>query len=954
METVIHHEPLFSTNLKYFKSLQIIGGKTIFERYVLAKTILDKLDEQYRFFLAYPVKNNDNIEFHGIKSRKENPQILSELQGDKAIRYQEIKKATLDYFNKTIADQKLQSQDKAAFLEDAIKTVDDRFVYCYDDRVVLGAWGMALRENLREGITEIRKNAPQKLKPELPYEAPISPEPPELEIVDPIIPFNVSFNPGEKGKLNGSSFVSKDANEILGDAEIPQVIPNEGYEFVGWSESPNGYQVTGNKQFTAQYRKVASKEIPPAKAPWWKRFWLWLSSFFAGKGCLSWLLRLLLFLLLLFLLICFLKNCNGCNQHGGGGAVLGDNDSTWLRDDSSRGHNGGIYDPYDPYIPKPTPPGYEDVLPPQQGVLPPFEGDPDILPGNPSVIANRLNILMENEDKSIMELAKEFKAKYPDEKYKVIYYDDVVKRMQIEFPKEEREKLKQELSVDFAPKYELFVFDETLFEGSDIPNDPAIADQNLSWYLSAINAPQAWGITQGSEKVTVAIVDNGFNLSHPELKNKVVQPYNTWLHSKQIFSQEIDHGTHVAGIALALADNGKGISGIAPRCKFMPIQVADQRGRMTTTSVLDGIIYALYQGADVINVSLGSSFQGRNQIPENEQKDLINNHFKEEERLWTEIMRIAARHNSTIVVAAGNDNMLVGIDALQRPELFITVSAIDKANRPYGKASFSNYGKYSDISAPGVDIYSSVGKDGYQAMSGTSMAAPIISGAVALMKSLNQNLTTKHILCILQGTGAETKDEIGKLVQLDKALQKAQSGSSTNCAPTPSSGDVQVLLSWNNYNDLDLVVTDPNGEPISFKNRRASSGGQLEIDMNVEYPDSKSPIENIYWPPNGAPMGTYNVYLLYFNQHDESVETPFKIGVKNGTKTDNYTGKVKREKEMIHICSFSVGNDSMNLENPNAPVTDEQDFIRLKKERERLQKELERVTNELKRFGNNR
>ena len=222
------------------------------------------------------------------------------------------------------------------------------------------------------------------------------------------------------------------------------------------------------------------------------------------------------------------------------------------------------------------------------------------------------------------------------------------------------------------------------------------------------------------------------------------------------------------------------------------------------------------------------------------------------------------------------------------------------------------------------------------------------------MKSLNQNLTTKQILCILQGTGAETKGEIGKLVQLDKALQKARSGTAINCTPTPSSGDVQVLLSWNNYNDLDLVVTDPNGEPISFKNRRASSGGQLEIDMNVEYPDSKSPIENIYWPTNGAPIGTYNVYLLYFNQHDESVETPFKIGVKKGTKMDNYTGKVTREKEMIHICSFSVGNDRMNIENPDAPVTYEQDLIRLKKERERLQKELERVTNELKRFGNNR
>jgi subtilisin family serine protease len=493
-----------------------------------------------------------------------------------------------------------------------------------------------------------------------------------------------------------------------------------------------------------------------------------------------------------------------------------------------------------------------------------------------------------------------------------------------------------------------------LFEGSNITNDPAIADPDKSWYLKAINAAQAWDITRGSDKVTVAIVDNGFNLTHPELSSKVVHPYNVWLHSDKIFAQEEDHGTHVAGTALALADNGKGISGVAPGCKFMPIQVADQKGRMTTTSVLDGIIYALYQGADVINVSLGSSFQGRNQIPENEQKDLIKNHFKEEERLWLEIMRIAARHNSTIVVAAGNDNLLVGIDALQRPELFITVSAIDKSNNPFNKANFSNYGKYSDISAPGVDIYSSVGKDGYATMSGTSMAAPIISGAVALMKSLNKNLTTKQILCILQGTGAETKGDIGKLLQLDKALQKVKSGETSNCKSEPSSGDVQVLLSWDNYNDLDLIVTDPNNEQICFKNRLSSTGGQLEIDMNVEYPDSKKPIENIYWQPGSAPNGTYNVYLLYYNKHENNIETPYKIAVKYGAKTEEYSGTIKNEEEAIHICTFSLGKENTNEQNSNSPISNNKRRLELEQERNKLQQELDRVTNELKKIGNNR
>jgi subtilisin family serine protease len=955
MATVIKHELLFSTDLRYFKALQIIGGKTIFDRYKLASSMLEKLDEKYRNFLAYPVKDGDKIEFFGIKSKQDNPQILSELQDEDKTKYQNIKAETLAYYNIRIEELKATDKDKAEFLADAIKFVDNCFVYCYDDKVVLGAWGMQMRENIKEDINEIRKSSPLKLKKRNESEEVVDSEP---EIVPPITPFNVSFNAGENGTLKGNSFITKEANTYLGDDEIPQVDPKDGYEFVGWDETPNGYQVTDNKEFKAQYRQIPPVVLP--KNPWWKRFWLWLTALFAGKGCLKWLLWALLFLLLLLLLLWLLRNCHGCSHNIGGGAALGNNDSTWLRDDPNVGKGGGIYDPHKPYDPAPTPPGYEDVLPPQQGVLPPIGANPGIIPGNPSIIANRLNILMDNEDKSIMDLAKDFKVKYPDEKYKVVYYDDVVKRMQIEIPKEEREKLKQEIPPAFAPKYELFVFDEALFEGAYIPNDPAFSDSEKSWYLKAIHAPQAWDITRGSEKITVAIVDNGFNLKHPELKSKVVQPYNVWKHSDEIFPQHVDHGTHVAGTALAVADNRKGICGIAPNCKFMPVQVANEREQMTTTSVLDGILYALYQGADVVNVSLGSMFTELAHYGEAVQKDLINNHFKEEERLWRHVMRIAASHNSSIVIAAGNDNVLAGIDAIQRPELFITVSAVDKYNRAYNKADFSNFGPYSDISAPGVGIYSSVGKDGYQTMDGTSMAAPIITGAVALMKSLNDKLTNKQILCILQGTGAETHDNIGKLVQLDKALQKVKSNEVVDCSPAPSTGDVQVLLSWNNYNDLDLIVTDPYTESVWFKNRRVSSGGQLEIDMNVEYPDSKTPIENIYWPSGGAPNGTYNVYVLYYKQHENTAESPYTITVKHGDKKDEYSGTVKNEKEVIHICTFILGNASSvqnppnaNPNNPNTPPANNR-RTQLEQERDRLQQELDRVNNELRRIGNSR
>jgi subtilisin family serine protease len=945
MAKVIGKEELCSTDLKYFKAFQGISGKTLFDRYpALDNIIKGNIDTKYQDFLAHPVQEDNTITFHG-KTYNELPRILSELTENEQEKYRAIKNETLAHFENKIASLKSSGKTtEATFLADAIKFIDDRFLYCYDDKVVLGVWGMQLRENVREDISEIRKNLFRKTKKET-----VVIEEPD----PPIRTFNVSFNAGENGTLNGNSFVTKDANSFLGDDEIPQVLPNEGYEFAGWNENPIGYEITGDKEFTAQYKiKETPPKTPLTPLPWYRKFWNWLRTLILDRGCLKWLLWLLLLLLFIWLLSWLFRGCN--DSHVVGGGALNDNDSSWIKDDPNVGNDGGIYDPYNPYKPKPTPPGLDSLLPPHEGVLPPIEENPDTIPGNPTIIGDRLNILMENEDKSILDLAKAFKLKYPGDKYKVVYYDDVVKRMQIKIPREERERLKKEIPPAFAPEYELFVFDEALFEGNQASNDPALADSNKSWYLNAIKAPQAWSITRGSDKITVAIVDNGFNLKHPELANKVVGPYNVWKHSAAVFPQPIDHGTHVAGIALAIANNGKGISGIAPNCKFMPVQVANENGLMTTTSVLDGILYSLYQGADVINVSLGGQFTGLSQYTDNVQKDLIRNHFKEEERLWRRIMRIAASHNATLVVAAGNDNVLAGINALQRPELFITVSATDKYNRSAAKAQFSNYGSYSTISAPGVSIYSTVGKNSYKTMDGTSMAAPIVSGTVALMKSLDNAITTKQIICILQSTGLETQGNIGKLIQLDKALQKVKSGEEVDCTPVPSSGDVQVLLSWNNYNDLDLICTDPFGKSVFFRNRIVPSGGQLEIDMNVEYPDTKTPIENIFWQPGTAPNGTYNVYLLYYKNHQPNLnETPYSIKVKYSGKMEEYNGVIRKEDKPKHICSFTVGtigNRSQGQE--RLPSHDRQ--LQLEQERNRLQQELDRINNELKQIRNDR
>jgi len=904
MSKIIGKEALCSTDLKYFKAFQGINGKTLFDRYpALDNVVKGNIDAKYQDFLSQPIKHENTITFHG-KYYSETPHLLSELSEIDQAKYTTIKDDTISHFRERINSLRNSGKiTEATFLSDAIKYIDDRFLYCYDDKVVLGVWGMQLRDNVREDIGVIRKNLFKKKKKEKEVEENVNPALPEPSSFIP--KYNIQFKPGEHGRLSGNSFFEKDKHSFVDQSEIPEIQAENGYEFVGWSDDPVNHEVNDHKEFVAQYKFIQQKSIVPGPLPWYTRFWNWLRALFLESGCLKWLLWLLLLLLLIWLLGCLLCNRSASSVVAGG--ALSDRDSAWLREDPNVGHDGGIYDPNNPYTPLPTPPGYDSVLPPYQGVLPPINQNPDTIPGNPVIFANRLNILMENENKSILDLARAFKQRYPDDKYKIVYYDDVVKRMQIEIPKEERERLKEEIPRVFAPEFELFVFDEALFEGGQASNDPLLSDNDKAWYLNAIKAPQAWSITRGSEKISIAIVDNGFNLTHPELASKVTAPYNVWTHSGQIFPQQVDHGTHVAGIALAIANNGKGGVGIAPNCKFMPVQVADRNGMMTTTSVLDGILYSLYQGADVINVSLGGNFSGISNLNENAQKDLINNHFKEEERLWRRVMRIAATHNATVVIAAGNDNILAGIDALQRPDQFISVSATDKTNRNPNKAEFSNYGTYATISAPGVGIYSTVGKDNYATMDGTSMAAPIVSGVVALMKSVNDSITTKQIICILQNTGLETQGNVGKLIQADKAVQKAKIRERVDCTPVPSTGDVQILLSWNNYNDLDLMCTDPKGETISFQNPGVSSGGKLQIDMNVEYPHSKNPIENIYWPSGTAPAGTYNVYLNYFKNHESTInETPYNIKVKYGTKTEEYKGIIRKDNKVIRISTFTL------------------------------------------------
>lgn len=126
--------------------------------------------------------------------------------------------------------------------------------------------------------------------------------------------------------------------------------------------------------------------------------------------------------------------------------------------------------------------------------------------------------------------------------------------------------------------------------------------------------------------------------------------------------------------------------------------------------------------------------------------------------------------------------------------------------------------------------------------------------------------------------------------------------------PTPHTGDVQILLSWSNLNDLDIACIDPQGNTVWYKNKSVPSGGVLDIDMNAAGSVCRTdPIENIYWPIGSAPQGKYSVVLTYFAKNDNAdIVTPYTVKVKHGETVDTYTGTLTAVKQQVNICTFII------------------------------------------------
>lgn len=293
------------------------------------------------------------------------------------------------------------------------------------------------------------------------------------------------------------------------------------------------------------------------------------------------------------------------------------------------------------------------------------------------------------------------------------------------------------------------------------PNDPRLQDQ---WALGKVGASSAWDVTRGATGVIVAVVDSGVDSRHQDLAGRVMAGYD-YVAGDSNPMDEHGHGTHVAGIIAGAANNAVGIAGLAPDTRILPVRVLDARGSGTSSGVSRGIIYAADQGAKIINLSLGSPTSSQT---------------------IRDAIIYATSKGALVTCATGNDSR----GSLSYPARHEECLGVGATTPTDARASFSNYGAGIDVSAPGVNILSTVRNNAYQQMSGTSMATPMVSGLAALLAA--QGKDRAQIIYTITRTakdlGPAGQDTVYGWGRIDAARAVASGATTTPPAiqPTPA------------------------------------------------------------------------------------------------------------------------------------------------------------------------
>lgn len=351
-----------------------------------------------------------------------------------------------------------------------------------------------------------------------------------------------------------------------------------------------------------------------------------------------------------------------------------------------------------------------------------------------------------------------------------------------------------------------------------VPSDPSFGRQ---WALHSsggsydIDAPEAWGISANCSSVVVAVIDTGIDYMHEDLKDSYAQGGYDFVNGDGDPMDDDGHGTHVAGIIAAQGDNGIGIAGVCWDARLVSLKAFDSNGFGYTSDIIKAIDYVVKlkrdHGVDVRVVNM--SFGGRN--------------YSQAEHDAVGALRDAG---ILAVVAAGNE----GTDNDASPfypsgydlDNIVSVAAADSSGR---LAGFSNYGAASvDIVAPGAGVLSTYPGNSYISMSGTSMAAPHVTGAAALLAAMHPEMGYLDIKARLllpaasAGSGqGDSGDSAARLLDLHGALQKPQAALAVRSVDLATGGAIDGM--W-------VVVAQAEGQT-----RAAFTPAQFALDAGASY-----------------------------------------------------------------------------------------------------------------------
>lgn len=430
------------------------------------------------------------------------------------------------------------------------------------------------------------------------------------------------------------------------------------------------------------------------------------------------------------------------------------------------------------------------------------------------------------------------------------------------------------------------------------PNDPNIGNQ---YAITKIKAIDAWDITRGDTNVVVGIVDSGTDWDHPDLQNNIAFNWNDpidgvdndndgnidnfrgWDVSGNDNDPMVgvsDHGSHVSGCASAVTDNGTGVAGPGFNCRFLPVKSTQDASANSIDNGYDGIYYAATHGSDVINCSWG-----RGGGPSQFEQDVID--------------FAVLDHDALVMAASGNS----GSEMNHYPSSYERVLAVGSTTSTDSRSSFSNYGYYIDVMAPGSNIYSTVYNNSYVSYSGTSMACPVAAGGAALVRArfpwMNAiqageqlRITCDNIYNV--GTNGLYRDKMGKgRINLFRAV-----------TDSVSPGVVVERVDLSDRNDNAFVINDTIRITGLFRNllrpttNLVCSLSTPSTDVTILSPTFNAGVI--------AMMDTASNYSLPFEVRINpgtlmNVAVPFKITMTDGAWSDFYAFELVVNVDYLNI-----------------------------------------------------